>query len=373
MNVLRHMPKRLREDAHDEGVLMNLTSGTMWLLAGAGGLVALALPGTPREHLGWLVALALVALAWGVAVMTQRFPRPGTPLNQRAIVMTVLIGVVGVALWASGGVSSFLQPILLFTALHVAYFYPARLAWPLNALFIATYASPLLYDDAAVAHGYPARVLMFSLAVAGSYAIMRLLKHRLVAAEQRQRQMAERDPLTGLANRRAFDAALARAVDEQSGKGRASLLLLDFDDFKAVNDNYGHPVGDAVLCAIADACAPEVREGDCLARLGGDEFALVAPGAGPTGAARLAASLDAAIASAPMPPQAGRVAVTIAWATMPEDAVTGEELFRVADRRLLVRKQERKGVTAAGGGGVPRTGATDGGGGMTAPVSAYSA
>lgn len=342
IGALRQLPKRLREDAHDEGVLMNVTSGAMWLLAGAGALAAVALPGTPRAHLGWMIALVVMAFLWGASVLTLSFPRPGAPLRQRALVMTALIGFVGVALWASGGASSFLQPILLFTALHVAYFYPARFAWPLNALFIATYASPLLYDPTALSQGYPARVLIFALAVAGSYAIMRLLKQRLVAAEQRQRRMAERDPLTGLANRRAFDAALARAVDEQDGQGRAALLLLDFDDFKAINDTFGHPVGDAVLCAIADACAPEVREGDCLARVGGDEFALVAPGAGQAGAARLAAALDAAIADASLPPEADRVAVTIAWATAPDDAATGEELFRVADRRLLARKHRRK-------------------------------
>jgi len=341
--TFHELARRLREDERDEGVLMNVTSGLMWLVAGAGGLLGLALPGTPRAHLAWLLALAGVAVAWGLAVVTLRYPRPGTPLRQRALVTAVLIGVVGVALWASGGAASYLQPILLFTALHVAYFYPPPLAWPLMLLFVATYATPLLYDDDAVAQGYPARLLLFAIAVGGSYLIVRSLKHRLVTAERRQRAMAERDPLTGLANRRAFDAALARAVVQRDAHGRsAALLLLDFDDFKAINDTYGHPIGDAVLRTIAIACGSEVRGVDCFARIGGDEFAVIAPGAGAIGAERLAGALGAAIAGAAMPAPLAGVAVTVAWATVPEDATSAEQLMRVADRRLIERKRRRK-------------------------------
>jgi diguanylate cyclase (GGDEF)-like protein len=340
---LQELARRLEDDPRDEGVLMNATSGVMWLVAGAGGMVALALPGTQHVHIGWLLALAGVAFAWGIAVLTLRFPRQGTSLDARAAITAALIGIVGVALWASGGAASFLQPILLFTALHVAYFYPPRLAWPLNGLFVAVYATPLLYDDAAVDQGYPARLLLFAIGVAGTYVIMRLLKRRLVAAEQRQREMAERDPLTGLANRRTFDAALTRAVLQRDANGRsAALLLLDFDDFKRINDTHGHPVGDDVLRGVVAACVPHVRGVDCFARVGGDEFAVVAPGAGKAGAARLAGALEAAIAEAAMPAPVGTVAVTIAWATVPEDATTAERLMQVADRRLIERKRDRK-------------------------------
>ena len=127
---------------------------------------------------------------------------------------------------------------------------------------------------------------------------MHYLKHRLLAAEAVQRGMAERDPLTGLYNRRSFDDALARATDEG---GAAALVLFDFDGFKAVNDEHGHPTGDAVLRAVAVACARVVRDGDCLARIGGDEFALVAPGAAGAGVERIVEALAAAIADAPSP------------------------------------------------------------------------
>lgn len=343
MPGVRQLARRLADDPRDEGVLMNLTSGVMWLAAAFGGVAALALPGTPHEHVAWLVGLTLLAFGWGALLLSLRFPRPGTSLERRGAMTAVLIGVVGVALWATGGAQSYLQPILLFTGLHVAYFYPPRLAWPLLVLFVATYATPLLYDDGAVDDGYPARVLLFATSVGATYLIMRLLKWRLVVAEQRQRTMAERDPLTGLANRRAFDAALSRAVERPDAHGRsAALLLIDFDDFKAVNDTHGHPVGDAVLCAVASACAAQVRGVDCLARIGGDEFAVVAPGAGVEGAERLAAALNAGIAAMARPDGIGAVAVTTAWATVPEDAQAAEPLFRVADRRLMERKRARK-------------------------------
>lgn len=361
MGRLQQLARQLAEDPRDEGVLMNVSSGVMWISAGIGGLGALTLPGTSHDHLAVLVVLALLALVWGAVLLSLRYPRPGTCLEARAALTAVLIGVVGVGLWASGGATGFLQPILLFTALHVAFFYPPRMAWPLLLLFVVTYASPLFYDDDAVAEGYPARVLMFTVAVASTYVIMRTLKRRLVAAEQRQRTMAERDPLTGLANRRAFDSALAGAVAQADRHGgAAALLLIDFDDFKAVNDTYGHPAGDAVLRAVAAACAPEVRGADCLARIGGDEFAIVAPEAGPAGARRLAAAVELAIAAAAMPEGVPPVGATIAWATVPDDGRAADQLFRVADRRLMERKRSRGPAPAAhqrGGGTAARLGA----------------
>ena len=96
--------------------------------------------------------------------------------------------------------------------------------------------------------------------------------------------MAELDPLTGVANRRGFDLALERAA--ATGEPYA-LILVDLDDFKRVNDEQGHPAGDAVLQSVAVAAADVARQGDCLARIGGDEFALIAPGAGAAGVLRL--------------------------------------------------------------------------------------
>ena len=119
------------------------------------------------------------------------------------------------------------------------------------------------------------------------------LKKRLVAAEVRQRDFANRDPLTGVGNRRYFDATMRRELERRTRPfGRRgldasplALLILDLDDFKGVNDRHGHQVGDAVLQEAAARALSVLRSTDTLARIGGDEFAIIAPGAHGDGAA----------------------------------------------------------------------------------------
>ncbi len=92
--------------------------------------------------------------------------------------------------------------------------------------------------------------------------------------------MADEDSLTGLLNRRAFMRELAREIaGARHGAAPLSLVLLDLDDFKALNDTYGHPAGDAALRGVAAGLRAAVRRGDFAFRLGGDEFALLLPGA----------------------------------------------------------------------------------------------
>jgi diguanylate cyclase len=90
--------------------------------------------------------------------------------------------------------------------------------------------------------------------------------------------LSSRDALTGLANRRSFELALAREVDRVARSGEPALLLmLDIDHFKRVNDTHGHAAGDQVLRAVATALLDSVRPMDLVARIGGEEFAIVLP------------------------------------------------------------------------------------------------
>ena len=90
--------------------------------------------------------------------------------------------------------------------------------------------------------------------------------------------LSSRDVLTGLANRRSFELALAREVDRVARSGEAALLLvLDIDHFKRVNDTWGHAAGDQVLRAVASALLDCVRPMDLVARIGGEEFAIILP------------------------------------------------------------------------------------------------
>jgi diguanylate cyclase (GGDEF)-like protein len=328
-------PANAPDDPSDDGPLADLVSGFMWLLTAGAGLVVLAVPGTSREHLGWMLALAGFAAAWGVVSLVLGVRAATMPIAVRALVTAAMMPVVALALWATGGADSYLQPILLFTALFLAYFFPPALVWPLIALFTCAYATPLLYDDAATSAQYGARVVTFAVAVTGEALAMRWLKRRLLWAEAHQRRMAERDPLTGVHNRRAFDAALANAAAHES----TALLVFDFNNFKLINDVHGHPVGDAVLRSVALAGEGVIRDSDHLARIGGDEFALVARGAGEDGAIRLAHALDEAIREAEMPDGVGPVHATFAWAVAPLDGSDPEALLVRADERLLERKR----------------------------------
>ena len=312
----------------DDGTLPDLTSGIMWTATAVVGLAALVLPGSDRTHVGVLLGLSAFALAWGAYSIFVATRGKGMPMGQRAIVTAAMMPVVAAALWASGGATSFIQPVMIFTALFISYFFPARQAWPLMALFVIAYATPLLYDDRAVALGYPGRLLMFGLAIAGTTVAIQFLKGRLVRAEVHQRTMAELDQLTGVSNRRGFDHALERAA---ASSDPYALVLIDLDDFKRVNDEEGHPAGDAVLRSVAVAAAGVARQGDCVARIGGDEFAIIAPGAGASGALRLLRDLRDSI----------EPAATFAAALAPDDAGSPEDIVAIADARLLASKRER--------------------------------
>lgn len=105
--------------------------------------------------------------------------------------------------------------------------------------------------------------------------VLRDVNGQLEAARTAAEEQALTDTLTGLRNRRALDAALARAV---ASRVPFALVRIDLDWFKAVNDNFGHAAGDAVLQAVARALGAETRAGDTVARVGGDEFVLLFAG-----------------------------------------------------------------------------------------------
>ncbi|MEG0195561.1 MAG: diguanylate cyclase, partial [Stenotrophomonas sp.] len=109
-------------------------------------------------------------------------------------------------------------------------------------------------------------------------------------------RQASTDPLTGLLNRRGFDAQVqfAMALARRSGRP-LSLITLDIDHFKQVNDNYGHEVGDLVLKSIANRLRTRLRDSDVIARFGGEEFVVMLPDTPPEAAQRIARELLAAV------------------------------------------------------------------------------
>ncbi len=337
-------------DSLDDRRVMGRVSGVLWLVAAGVAAVGQALPGVPHDH-PWLIWGMIVALAlYGAGCLTNWIPWDGAPIWAHLAAIIAFQPVIALGLWLSGGVNSYIVPILVLALLYAAYFLPGWTAWLGVGALAVTYASTLLYtdpdEDLALA-----RVFAFAIACAGLTLTLQALKRRLVAAERAQRRMAHADPLTGLANRRGFDLALERAIAAAGAPERArrardpdrvALLLIDVDDFKGINDGYGHRAGDAVLRALADGLRSAVRPQDCAARFGGDELAIVAVGAGQDGARRLADAVRSAAATVRPAADAPAISVTITWAVFPDDGGDAEGLFAVVDAALHDGKRARR-------------------------------
>jgi diguanylate cyclase (GGDEF)-like protein len=191
------------------------------------------------------------------------------------------------------------------------------------------------------------------LAQFGAHAALALRNARLLVEVQ---HLAAVDPLTGLANRRTFEATLHREIARSVRTGEdVSLLLIDVDHFKHVNDALGHPAGDEVLRHVGRVLSTYGREVDLPARYGGEEFAVILPACPADEAVRVAERLRAGIAG-----PAARVTVTASAgvASVPRDATTAEELVAAADAALYRAKQSGRDRTVAAGGRLQAVGAS---------------
>ncbi len=161
-------------------------------------------------------------------------------------------------------------------------------------------------------------------------------------AERDVRLMAESDHLTGLQNRRGFEAAFARELRAAAcGPGWTSLALIDIDHFKRVNDRHGHALGDEALRRLALIVKTELRDNDIVARIGGDEFCVLLSGASPERAAMVAERLRRAVAGHDWRclGLAAPLTVTIGLASHKGGvADNGADFMRLADMALLAAK-----------------------------------
>jgi len=132
-----------------------------------------------------------------------------------------------------------------------------------------------------------------------------------------------------------------------------SLLMIDIDNFKAINDHHGHPAGDDVLRALADRLSASMRAGDVCGRLGGEEFAVVLPDEDRDGAAASAERLRAAVETLGVEAESARerigFTVSIGVSTLPQDGYTLDELLRQADERLYRAKEAGRNKVVSSG------------------------
>ncbi len=157
------------------------------------------------------------------------------------------------------------------------------------------------------------------------------------------RQLATRDQLTGLLNRREFDRIMAEEAERSRRFGHPlALVMVDIDHFKAVNDTHGHLAGDAVLREVAKTLTAQLRTVDRVARIGGEEFALVLVQTGRSAATEVAQRVVKAVAASPVIIESGvslRLTISAGLAVLPEDVSWLELLIGAADRSLYAAKR----------------------------------
>jgi diguanylate cyclase (GGDEF)-like protein len=158
----------------------------------------------------------------------------------------------------------------------------------------------------------------------------------------RLEHQAQTDPLTGLYNHRAFHEHLRQALANASRSHESvSVLMLDIDDFKRVNDVYGHGSGDEILRGLAETLKDAVRASDVVYRLGGEEFAIVINARAPENAERLAHRLVERVGAAEFEP-AGRITISVGLARGPEHAMNPRELVACAEAAMMTAKARGK-------------------------------
>jgi diguanylate cyclase (GGDEF)-like protein len=197
-------------------------------------------------------------------------------------------------------------------------------------------------DLAWLYRGLAAAILAFLAIVAIAWHQRRQLAQIRVLKTQLEEQ-AIRDPLTGLYNRRYLDDALERELVRAQREGYpVSVVMLDLDRFKALNDSHGHPAGDAVLVALAKRLREHVRAGDLACRWGGEEFLLVLPNMPLAAAAARADDLRARFAALHTAVGAREISATLSAgvAAFPDNGASPGELIAAADTALYRAKRE---------------------------------
>ena len=175
---------------------------------------------------------------------------------------------------------------------------------------------------------------------------------QLIKDKEQQRQLAVRDGLTGLYNRRAFGELLVAAIANEDRRpgGSLGLAILDLDHFKKLNDTYGHPAGDAALRSLARLLDQHLRKGDQAARYGGEEFVVILPGSDAERSFGAAERLRAALEKHRFVFEGARIplSASLGVAVWPGDGREPEPLLAAADRALYAAKQAgRNRVVAA--------------------------
>ncbi|HLB13671.1 MAG TPA: MASE1 domain-containing protein [Burkholderiales bacterium] len=300
----------------------------------------------------WLGNAAGALIVAPLVLLWARNPRLRWNRKQFWEAALLLLAVCVIGLIVFGEVAPFQDrnPPLTFLCIPpvvwAAYRFGQREAVTASFLLSAFAVSATLRGVGAFAGDSPNESLLLLQAFMGVITVMAMTLAASVSERKRFEMqlthLADHDSLTDLLSRRRFEAELWQHLAEAKRYGtRGSLLYLDLDEFKLINDRLGHETGDKLLVALAALLRGRLRTSDLLARVGGDEFAIALPHTGGDQAQALAEQLIEAIGSHPFQ-AAGRpvtITVSIGIALFPEDGVTVDELLAHADAAMYRAKR----------------------------------
>lgn len=324
-----------------------------------------------RLHMPVLLKMGMGVIAglMGVVLMINSLPIPGSglivdlrhiPLIICAIFMgpwaCLVAGIVEavgrVALFGVSRISLIAAVEILVSSLVIPLVIRQVTRWRYQFLFATAYSLlqssliiVLLAPDKDALHLWIVIalywILSFASGLSSMWIILQLIQH--LEYQHRLESMSSVDFLTGLNNTRTFDRQYNACCDQAAASGRPlSLLAIDIDHFKRVNDTYGHPAGDAVLQQVAAVLQTTCRSGDIISRNGGEEFSVLLPdcpwGEGMHLAERIRSAVEARVFTLPGK-QTIHVSVSIGLATSTDPSVQNTSLLREADDGLYHAKR----------------------------------
>jgi diguanylate cyclase (GGDEF)-like protein len=305
----------------------------------AGGLAAIP-NNLLHEHpptIYLLVALALVSGGICLLIPWQRLPRYSLHI----------VGVVGsievlLSVWFGDPIFAWYY---IFVVIFAAYAFPTRREVALQLGFaILMMLTPSLVGYDSQPHPLADLVVQVPSLILTAVVVV-ALREQLERSREGYRFLSRHDPLTGVGNYRQLHQALTAELSRHARSDRRfALILLDLDDFKGVNDSFGHLAGDRILRNVAEVLLESIRPGDSIARHGGDEFSVIAPETSAAEASSLALRLEAAVQRVVAGNQ--NLTASSAYAIYPDAGTSVDELFGAADDALKREKRTRQSMSA---------------------------
>jgi diguanylate cyclase (GGDEF)-like protein len=312
---------------------MARAAAVLFGVASVVNLLGVVLPHQAGVDVGGYLVVTVVAAAWALIFFLGGGRLPDAVFHAGCAVGSVLVSC---GLFFNGerhgGAAGGDEVYYAWVILYVAYFMGRRATALHGAFACAAYAVTLV--EMSIGPVAVSRWITITGMITGAAIVVRVLRERADGLLASLRDAAHSDHLTGLPNRRAFEATAGRELARaRRGGGPLALVMMDLDGFKGVNDRFGHARGDELLVTVADVLREEMRAVDVVARLGGDEFALLLPDADRVGAEAVVARIADAVR--------GRSAAGISFgaAELGADAADLDGLLHAADGRLYEMKR----------------------------------